>query len=328
MKPSSLLPVLAYVASSSAIAYDEYILAPKSRTLHPVSVHSSNGSVTNPDSLTSASPSESTTTFEGESATAYDFGINIAGFVTLNIAAVSDADQYIGVTFSESSYWVSNASSDATADAGKDETLWFHVSTPGTYIAPREKERGGFRYMSLVHNGTGSVQVKAASVHYTPMPHWEDDALGNYTGYFHCDGKPLMRLDYSSADSHFEDDLLNRIWYAGAYTNQICTIDPHYGDALIHIFQINSSVSEATNVTWYNNYTITNGSSALVDGAKRDRIVWAGGKSKGTLRISTAPLLISDVRYGDCSTWCSRLHKRHNLYRKLAELPVRCSEHE
>jgi len=32
-------------------------------------------------------------------------------------------------------------------------------------------------------------------------------------------------------------------------------------------------------VTWYNNYTITQGSSALVDGAKRDRIVWAGGKS-------------------------------------------------
>jgi hypothetical protein len=74
------------------------------------------------------------------------------------------------------------------------------------------------------------------------------------------------------------DDLLNRIWYAGAYTNQICTIDPHYGNALIHIFQINSSVSDAINVTWYTNYTITEGSSALVDGAKRDRIVWAGGK--------------------------------------------------
>lgn len=28
--------------------------------------------------------------------------------------------------------------------------------------------------------------------------------------------------------------------------------------------------------TWYNNFTITNGSSALVDGAKRDRLVWAG----------------------------------------------------
>lgn len=43
--------------------------------------------------------------------------------------------------------------------------------------------------MTLVHNATGSVEVKGAEVHYTPMPHWEDDAIGNYTGYFHSDGK-------------------------------------------------------------------------------------------------------------------------------------------
>jgi hypothetical protein len=47
---------------------------------------------------------------------------------------------------------------------------------------------------------------------------------------------------------------------------------------LIHIREINSSVSDATNVTWYYNTTITNGTSSLVDGAKRDRLVWAGGK--------------------------------------------------
>lgn len=68
------------------------------------------------------------------------------------------------------------------------------------------------------------------------------------------------------------------MWYAGAYTNQLCTVDPTHGDALIHIREINSSVSEATNVTWYYNTTITNGTSSLVDGAKRDRLVWAGGK--------------------------------------------------
>ncbi|CAO2655371.1 Nn.00g104350.m01.CDS01 [Neocucurbitaria sp. VM-36] len=260
MKLFSLLANLALLGSSTAIPYEEYILAPKSRTLHPISVHDTNGSVTNPSSLTTTSSLSNTTTiFTGISATSYDFGINIAGIVTLTISSVSSPGEYIGVTFSESSLWVSNASSDATADAGKDETLWFKVDGPGRYSAPREKERGAFRYMALVHNGTGSVEVSGAEVWYTAMPHWEDDAIGNYTGWFHCD-----------------DDLLNRIWYAGAYTNQICTIDPHYGDALVHIFQINSSVSDAVNVTWYNNYTIANGSSALVDGAKRDRLVWAG----------------------------------------------------
>ena len=158
--------VLAFVSWAIAIPYEEYILAPKSRTLHPFSVHSSNGSVSNPESL-SASPGSAV--FEGDSATAYDFAINIAGVVTLEIGLVSNAEQYIGVTFSESSLWVSNGSSDATADAGKDETLWFHVPGPGRYTAPREKERGGFRYMTLVHNTTGSVEVTSAEVHYTPM---------------------------------------------------------------------------------------------------------------------------------------------------------------
>jgi hypothetical protein len=194
MKLLQLLPVLRLIIPASAVSYDQYILAPKSRTLHPVSVHNSNGSVSGPENLTISSSTNSTTVFSGESATAYDFSINIAGIVSLNIASVSDADQYIGVTFSESSLWVSNASSDATADAGKDETLWFHVSSPGRYTAPREKERGGFRYMSLVHNGTGDVEVSSAEVHYTPMPHWEDDALGNYTGYFHCDGKYIKAV--------------------------------------------------------------------------------------------------------------------------------------
>jgi hypothetical protein len=192
MRLTPLFSVFLLLRFSWAIQYSEYILAPSSRTLYPVSVHSSNGSVTTPESLTN-SPGSST--FTDSSATAYDFGINIAGVVTVTVGSVSDANQYIGVTFSESSLWVSNASCDATADAGKDETLWFKIDQPGRYSAPREKERGGFRYMTLVHNGTGSVEVTGAEIHYTAMPHWEDDAIGNYTGYFHTDGR------YSSQNS-------------------------------------------------------------------------------------------------------------------------------
>lgn len=179
----------AVVAPALAIPYEQYILAPKSRTVLPVSVHSSNGSVTNPESLTSSNGSS---IFTGDAATAYDFGINIAGRVSLTIGSVNSSDEYIGVTFSESSLWVSNMSCDATADAGKDETLWFRVNGTGRYTAPHEKTRGAFRYMTLVHNGTGSLEVTGAEVHYTAMPHWEDDAIRNYTGYFHCDGKILF----------------------------------------------------------------------------------------------------------------------------------------
>lgn len=119
---------------------------------------------------------------------------------------------------------------------------------------------------------------------------------------------------------HRADELLNRIWYAGAYTNQMCTIDPHYGNALVHLREINSSVSDAINVTWWSNYTITNGSSALVDGAKRDRIVWAGGQQIPS--SSNCDLLIW-VRYVHCRSRCCGLDERCDHDSELFELAVR-----
>ncbi|KAF1921332.1 alpha-L-rhamnosidase [Ampelomyces quisqualis] len=251
----------ALVSTASCTPYSQYILAPKSRTLHPVSIHSSNNTL-NPENLLSSCASNSSAVFSGPAATAYDFGINIAGLVSLSVSSTSSSTQRIGVTFSESSLWVSNSSSDATALDGKDEPLWFDINSAGTYTAPRAKERGAFRYLTLVHDGEGSVDVQDVQVWYTAMPHWADDALGEYTGWFHCD-----------------DDLLNRIWYAGAYTNQLCTIDPSYGNALVHLQENGSSFFDAVNVTWWSNATITEGKSALVDGAKRDRLVWAGDMS-------------------------------------------------
>ena len=178
--------------------------------------------------------------------------------MTVTIGDV-DADQYIGLAYTESSLWISDEC-DATADAGLDEALYFHVTGPGEYTVSRQHERGAFRYLSLLHNSTGSIEVEQVTVDFTAMPHWEDDQLRDYSGYFNCD-----------------DELINRIWYAGAYTNQLCTIDPQHGDALVHIGEINSTQPGSTGPnTWYNNFTIANGSSVLTDGAKRDRLVWAG----------------------------------------------------
>jgi hypothetical protein len=133
-------------------------------------------------------------------------GKNIAGIVSLQIGN-ADADQFIGLTYTESSLWISNISSDATEDSGMDEPLWFQPTEAGIVSVSHEHERGGFRYLTLVHNTTGSITVEQVSVHFTAMPHYADDQINNYTGYFHCN-----------------DELLNRIWYAGAYTNQLCTV--------------------------------------------------------------------------------------------------------
>ncbi|KXS99524.1 hypothetical protein AC578_4246 [Pseudocercospora eumusae] len=242
----------------AAAAYDEYILAPSSRTLYPASIWQVNGTVQGSESLVGESAGNAR--FEGASTVTLDFGKNIAGLVTLQIGDV-DEDQYIGLAYSESSLWVTSVGSDGTADAGLDEVLWFQPNDAGNYTVDRDHERGAFRYLTLVHNTTGNLEVVKATVYYTPLPHIADDAMRDYTGYFHCD-----------------DELINRIWYAGAYTNQICTIDPHHGDALTLIRKVNSSQlgDETPPNPWYYNYTITNGTSALVDGAKRDRLVWAG----------------------------------------------------
>ena len=60
--------------------------------------------------------------------------------------------------------------------------------------------------------------------------------------------------------------------FTGAYTNQLVTIDPTRGNAIIY--------SDATTpdglLQWWLNGTITNGTSTLTDGAKRDRLVWSG----------------------------------------------------
>ena len=61
-----------FVIAASAARYEQYILAPSSRELHPYSVYQVNGSVTDAASLTGESVGSAT--FDGSSAVTYDFG--------------------------------------------------------------------------------------------------------------------------------------------------------------------------------------------------------------------------------------------------------------
>ncbi|KAI8995346.1 bacterial alpha-L-rhamnosidase domain protein [Trametes punicea] len=275
---------LAYLALSAATVaaaapYQEYILAPPSRTVRPVLVYRQNGLVSSPDSLLDTGeehPGDPLVLGAYNSSVTYDFGKNIAGWVNLNLASRNGS---IAITFSESSLWVSSAASDATADAGLDSPLVFKFSSPGHYEAPYEKERGRFRYLTVVNVGINPISVDDLWVHFTAMPHWPDDALRNYTGWFHSN-----------------DEQLNRIWYAGAYTNQLVTIDPKRGNALNHIGQISSNSTVNGTLDWWLNTTITNGSSALTDGAKRDRLVWSGDMSIAVPGIALTTLDLISIR--------------------------------
>ncbi|KAL3421397.1 hypothetical protein PVAG01_07842 [Phlyctema vagabunda] len=234
------------VVAVLAVPYSEYILAPSTRNISPVSVLGTNGDVQDAASLT-IPQAASSAVFNGVSSVVYDFGKNIAGYITFDVESLSDdALHAFGVTFTESSLWINDTYCDGVQDVGLDLPLVFDVSAPGQYQAPPGRERGGFRYITFVHNSTGSATVANLTVLFTPEPSMQDPA--NYTGYFNSDNEKL-----------------NRVWYAGVYTNQLCTIDPTAGSAL----QIPTDI-------WYYNATISNGTSVLVDGGKRDRIVWPG----------------------------------------------------
>lgn len=180
---------------AQAIPYDQYILAPSSRTLKPISVYNVNGTVTGADFVTEGKTGS--LSFQGESAVTFDYAKNIAGIVTLNVSSVSDASQFVGLTFSESSLWISGLYSDATADAGRDEIYWFHITAPGVYTVDADHGRGGFKYLSLVHNSTGSVELTGVSTYFNAEPHKADDELRNYTGYFHSNGKYFSFLRHA-----------------------------------------------------------------------------------------------------------------------------------
>jgi hypothetical protein len=89
-----------------------------------------------------------------------------------------------------------------------------------------------------------------------------------------------LRAYKGSFDS--SNDALNRIWYAGAYTVQLDTIDPSQG----RMWPPPAS-------GWLNNGLSGSGSTILTDGAKRDRMVWPGdlGISSVTAYVSTGDTL-------------------------------------
>ena len=121
-------------------------------------------------------------------------------------------------------------------------------TSPGTtdYTTPIALQRGGFRFLTLFLDSGGPVDVSGVSVHYTAAPTMADPSA--YANYFHS-----------------SDELLNRIWYAGAYTVQTNTIDPTQG-----------RIWPAPDALWSNTGVVGAGDTILTDGAKRDRTVWPG----------------------------------------------------
>jgi hypothetical protein len=243
--PLILTAVLLCGASAAQAAQDShYIYAPASRTVTPVAVLKTTGTVTNAQHLVSGG----VTRLTGQgSSVVLDFGKEVGGLITLHFASSSDASQQLGLAFSESSLGVGPASDSSNGGPEADGAIYADVAGPGTYTMPASKLRGGFRYLTLFLNSSGTVDIDHLWLNFTAAPTMTN--LRAYPNYFRS-----------------SDDLLNRIWYAGAYTVQMDTVAPDAGRVW----------PPPAGGGWDNSGLVGVGSSVLVDGAKRDRTVWPG----------------------------------------------------
>jgi hypothetical protein len=218
--------------------------SPSSRTVSPITIYdASTGDLF-------SYPSDANLSHNGHMLV-YDFGREVGGIVSLNYAATGEGK--LGLAFSETRDYTGPNSdgSNGSYHPGGDGALWTLITetTDGTYCMPDAKMRGGFRYLTLFTktDTTIDVEIKSVELEISFQPNWAD--LQAYGGYFHCN-----------------DELINRIWYAGAYTLQTNTIPAHTGRVypLLHYGWDNSA------------HLGTPGPSIVVDGSKRDRATWSG----------------------------------------------------
>ncbi|THW17031.1 Six-hairpin glycosidase [Aureobasidium pullulans] len=222
------------------------IFAPSSRTVAPSSILSlANASVI------SAWPGSAHIAGNG-SALVFDFGKEVGGLAT--ISYTTQGSGALGLAFSEAKNYIglwSDSSNGKFAPGGGDGAIYDNFTTAGnhTYTMDKAHLRGGFRYLTLflITNETSSaIDINTISLEIGFQPTWSN--LQAYQGYFHS-----------------SDDDLNKIWYSGAYTLQTNAVPVDTGRWVPTLA-----------VGWANNGSLSNGTTVIVDGAKRDRAVWPG----------------------------------------------------
>lgn len=121
--------------------------------------------------------------------------------------AFTESPLFIGPISDDSSYPSANTSYDGALDVnvegGESESDWV------SWTLPREKLRGGFRYLTIVAVGSSAVRVANVSVSIEFLPHWEGVRdMRNYSGYF-----------YATGPGSGDVDIFNKAWYAGVSTS-------------------------------------------------------------------------------------------------------------
>jgi hypothetical protein len=182
-----------------------------------VSVRETAGSVTNANALITSG----TATLSGTGATILlDFGKEVGGNPYITVSSGSGT---INIYTSEAYSW---GKSGSTYKNDHGSALTLSVNGANTYNGGL---RGGFRFMAIRLATSGTVNLTAAGVTFRAYP----AGPAQYQGWFMSN-----------------DNQLNSMWYAGAYT--------------AHMDMIPAGVASCFSVP------------VIFDGAKRDRAIWSG----------------------------------------------------
>ncbi|KAL8937438.1 MAG: hypothetical protein Q9216_004426 [Gyalolechia sp. 2 TL-2023] len=276
--------------------WEEYIKAPSNKSqIRPQKIWHVEGDVSIPEAVLDWQQGNSSTTLGPGGLLTLEFPENIAG-------------RFAG------------RSSDATDSRARDLSLYHPVEYTGTTCVKPDFVRGAFKYLTIYiperppkpediwsenefpyppdaldsysdshqkHLGSHSdtshrhkrrISISSLSVNCTAFP--SNPNARAYTGYF------------SSSST-----LLNRIWYSGAYTLQLTTIDPAEGSSLIDYNRLVNH-NGSPQGSWYSNFTIANGTAVTTDGAKRDRMAYPGDMAIAVPGIAMSTYDMVAVRNG------------------------------
>lgn len=216
-----------------------YVLDSATPKAYPaaVKVLGDSGAVTNPNGLMAAQGSA--TTLRTGGAILVDLGLNVGGTVNVGITGVSGGP--LRVAYSEGRRFLSPiGDTQNTGSLGRNDDpngRFDQVSETGVYTSPGI--RGAQRYMLLSLDSPGEVSIDFVRVTITNLRPEASD----YTGHFLSSSK-----------------LFNRIWFAGAYTLNLNAVRDRTRQ------KSDSRRQKPAPAPKFK----------LVDGSKRDRLLWLG----------------------------------------------------
>ncbi|KAL8651473.1 MAG: hypothetical protein Q9210_003228 [Variospora velana] len=281
--------------------WDEYIKAPSNKSyIQPDKIWHVEGPTLLPDAVLGHHDSASSMTLDPGGLVILEFAENIAGRACLEVSSTSKSQTYLALAYSESPRFADRLPDATTDRQERDLPLYLPIDRTGITCVRPEFIRGAFKYLTIYlpehppkpediwsenesppaspdFNARPDSRQKHLGVHdETSHHHNHSRRISISSVYVNCTAfpsnpNPRAYTGYFSSSS----TLLNRIWYSGAYTLQLTTIDPGEGSALID-YNRRVDQNRSPQGSWYSNFTIANGTAVTTDGAKRDRMAYPG----------------------------------------------------